>query len=121
MAGSSNQLLRQLGLVFFLVAVGTDAGGNLVETLQSGGLKFLLTGVVITIVPMVVAMFAGVYLYKINFLVMLGALTGAMTSTPALSAVEPMSDSNGPKIAYAAVYPFALVLVIICSQILGLL
>ncbi len=119
-AGSSNQLLRQLGLIFFLVAVGTDAGGNLMATLQSGGLKFLLTGAVITILPMVIAMLAGYYLFKINFLVMLGALTGAMTSTPALSAVEPMSESNGPKIAYAAVYPFALVLMIICSQILGL-
>lgn len=120
-SGSSNQLLRKLGLIFFLVAVGTDAGGNLMETLNTGGLTYFAVGAVITIVPMVITMVVGHYLLKINFLVLIGALTGAMTSTPALSAVDPMSDSNGPKIAYAAVYPFALVLIIICSQILGIL
>jgi putative transport protein len=120
-SGSSNQLLRKLGLIFFLVAVGTDAGGNLVETLNAGGLTYFAVGAVITIVPMVITMVVGHYLLKVNFLVLIGALTGAMTSTPALSAVDPMTDSNGPKIAYAAVYPFALVLIIICSQILGIL
>lgn len=120
-SGSSNQLLRKLGLIFFLVAVGTDAGGSLVETLNSGGLTYLAVGAVITIVPMFLTMIIGHYFLNINFLVLIGALTGAMTSTPALSAVEPMSDSNGPKIAYASVYPFALVLIIICSQIMGIL
>jgi len=120
-SGSSNQLLRKLGLIFFLVAVGTDAGGHLMETLRTGGISYFAAGAIITIFPMLLTMFIGHYLLKINFLVLLGALTGAMTSTPALSAVEPMTDSNGPKIAYAAVYPFALVLIIICSQILGIL
>lgn len=119
-SGSSNQLLRKLGLIFFLVAVGTDAGGNLMETLGSGGLSFFAAGAVITIIPMLVTMTIGHYFLKTNFLVLIGALTGSMTSTPALSAVEPMTDSNGPKIAYATVYPFALVLIIICSQIMGL-
>jgi len=120
-SGSSNQLLRRLGLIFFLVAVGTDAGGNLMETLSSGGLSYFGVGAVITILPMLITLLIGHYVLKINFLVLLGALTGAMTSTPALSAVEPMTDSNGPKIAYASVYPFALVLIIICSQILGII
>jgi len=120
-SGSSNQLLRKLGLIFFLVAVGTDAGGSLVETLQTGGLTYLFVGITITIVPMLLTMIIGHFVLKINFLVLIGALTGAMTSTPALSAVEPMSESNGPKIAYASVYPFALVLIIICSQIMGIL
>ncbi len=120
-SGSSNQLLRKLGLIFFLVAVGTSAGGNLMETLSSGGLTYLAVGAMITVFPMVITMVVGHYILKINFLVLLGALTGAMTSTPALSALDPMTDSNGPKIAYAAVYPFALVLIIICSQIMGIL
>ncbi len=119
-SGSSNQLLRKLGLIFFLVSVGTDAGGSLVDTLMNGGLSFFAAGAVITIFPMFVTMAIGHYFLKTNFLVLIGALTGAMTSTPALSAVEPMTDSNGPKIAYATVYPFALVLIIICSQIMSL-
>ncbi len=118
-SGSSNQLLRNLGLIFFLVSVGTNAGGSLMETIQSGGVKLLLVGVIITMVPMLIAMVVGRFFLGINFLVLLGALTGSMTSTPALSAIEPMTDSNGPKIAYATVYPFALVLIIICCQLMG--
>lgn len=118
-SGSSNQLLRNIGLIFFLVSVGTNAGGSLMETIQTGGVKLLLVGVVITMVPMLIAMIVGYFFLRINFLVLLGALTGSMTSTPALSAVEPMTESNGPKIAYATVYPFALVLIIICCQLMG--
>ncbi len=52
---------------------------------------------------------------------MLGALTGSMTSTPGLAAVDPMTDTNAPSIAYATVYPIAMVLLIICIQLLGLM
>ncbi|MFP4047139.1 MAG: transporter, partial [Bacteroidales bacterium] len=103
----------------FLAAVGTSAGEHLVSTIQESGIRFLLTGVVITLVPMILSISIGFYLFKINFLTLIGALTGSMTSTPALSAVEPMTDSNAPQVAYATVYPFALVLLIITSQLLG--
>jgi putative transport protein len=48
-SGSSNQLLRKLGLIFFLVAVGTDAGGHLMETLRTGGISYFAAGAIITI------------------------------------------------------------------------
>jgi len=120
-SGTSNQLLRKLGLIFFLTSVGTNAGEHLVETISQGGLLYLLTGAAITIIPMFLAIVIGRYVFKINFLVLIGALTGAMTSTPALSAVEPLTECNAPKISYATVYPFALVLIILCSQLMSLL
>lgn len=120
-SGPSNQMLRKIGLVFFLTSVGTNAGETMVETITQNGLTYFGVGVIITILPMVISMLVGHFLLKINFLTLLGALTGSMTSTPALSALDPMTDSNAPKLAYAAVYPFALVLLIICSQIIGML
>ncbi|MFO8236260.1 MAG: aspartate:alanine exchanger family transporter [Bacteroidales bacterium] len=118
-SGTTNQFLRKLGLVFFLAAVGTSAGEHLVATIQESGIKFLISGLIITLVPMILSISIGFYFFKINFLTLIGALTGSMTSTPALSAVEPMTDSNAPQVAYATVYPFALVLLIIASQLLG--
>ena len=56
---------------------------------------------------------------KMNFLTMMGTLTGAMTSTPGLAAVSPMSDNNALAVAYATVYPVAMVLLIICIQLLA--
>lgn len=120
-SGTSNQLLRKLGLIFFLTSVGTNAGEHLVETLSGSGLLYFGTGAIITIVPMLLSMIIGRYVFKINFLVLIGTLTGAMTSTPALSAVDPMTDCNAPKVAYATVYPFALVLIILCSQLMSII
>jgi putative transport protein len=99
--------------------VGTQAGGELVSTIRDSGLKFLVSGMVITLVPMILSTVIGHFFLKINFLTLIGSLTGSMTSTPALSAVEPMTDTNAPQVAYATVYPFALVLLIIVSQLLG--
>jgi putative transport protein len=56
---------------------------------------------------------------QMNFLSVLGALTGGMTSTPGLSAVDSITGSEGPQVAYATVYPFALVAIIIFTQVLS--
>jgi len=44
-----------------------------------------------------------------------------MTSTPGLGALNPLTDCNAPAVAYATVYPVALVLTIICAQIISIL
>jgi putative transport protein len=120
-SGPANQLLRQIGLLFFLAAVGTQAGETLMETIRSNGINLLLIGFIITLFPMLMATIFGLYLFRINFLSLLGTLAGGMTSTPGLSAVDSMTDSNAPAIAYATVYPFAMVILIICAQIMGIL
>ena len=117
-AGESNQLLRKLGLIFFLTAVGTNAGQHIEATLSENGYILFVVGIVITIVPMIIAVLLGHFVYKINFLTLIGALTGSMTSTPALSSVDSLTESNAPKVAYATVYPFALVLLIIFTQLM---
>lgn len=119
MTGAATQLLRQLGLMFFLVEVGTKAGGKLVETFDSFGYGLFIAGGVITLLPMILAMVIAKFMKSMNFLSLMGTLTGAMTSTPGLAAVTPMSDSNAPAVAYATVYPIAMVLLIVCVQILA--
>jgi len=118
MSGAGNQLLRQIGLMFFLTYVGTKAGGTLVETFNEYGTKLFILGGFITIIPMVVGVILSKF-FKINPLQLLGVLTGSMTSTPGLAVVDSMTESNAPSIAYASVYPVAMVLLIICIQILS--
>jgi len=120
MSGSSNQLLRQLGLLMFLAVVGTNAGAHLVETFRESGLVLFGIGIGITLLPMIITTLIGHFLLKMNVLNLLGALTGSMTSTPGLAAVDGMADSNAQSIAYATVYPIAMVFLIICVQILSL-
>lgn len=119
MSGAANQLLRQLGLMLFLASVGTKAGATLVETYSSYGVKLFLVGGMITLFPMIMAVLTGYLLKKINILILLGTITGSMTSTPGLAALDSMSDSNAAAIAYATVYPVAMVLLVIFVQLLG--
>jgi putative transport protein len=120
MSGAANQLLRQLGLIFFLAAVGTGAGAEIVSTFQQYGYKLFLFGGVITIVPMVLAALAGKWFFKMNLLSMLGAISGSMTSTPGLAAADSMTGTNAHSIAYATVYPVAMVLLIVIVQLISL-
>lgn len=117
-SGPSNQFLRKLGLIFFLSGVGIDAGSKIIDTINNNGIFLFFIAAIITILPMYITLFVGRYMLKLNFLRLLGALTGSMTSTPALSAIEPLTKTNAPQIAYATVYPIALILIIIVSQLI---
>ena len=119
--GPANQILRQFGLLLFLTPVGLNAGQSLVAAIQEHGAILFLFGAFITLIPMVATVFTGRFLLKINFLSVLGALTGGMTSTPGLSATDSMTESEAPQIAYAAVYPFSLVLIIVVAEIMAIL
>ncbi len=120
MSGAANQLLRQLGLIFFLAAVGTGAGAEIVETFEKYGYQLFLFGGVITLVPMILAALAGKWFFKMNLLSMLGAISGSMTSTPGLAAADTMTETNAHSIAYATVYPVAMVLLIVVVQLISL-
>ncbi len=121
MSASANQLLRQIGLLFFLATVGTHAGAQIVATLQEYGMNMFYAGMMITVIPMVAGAFFAHKILNINVLSIFGALAGGMTSTPALVAVEPITESNEPQVAYATVYPIAMVLIIVCVQIMALI
>lgn len=119
MSGSANQLLRQLGLLLFLAEVGTSAGVNLVSTFQESGLTLFGVGIAITLVPMITALLLGYYLFKINILDLIGTIAGGMTSTPGLAAADSMTDSSAPSVAYATVYPIAMVFLILFIQLIA--
>lgn len=118
MSGSGNQLLRKLGLLMFLATVGSHAGTQLVDTVVEYGPKLFVYGAFITTLPMLLAAIVGKYIFKMNFLTLLGVLTGSMTSTPGLAAADTKSDTEAASVGYATVYPVALVLTIIYSQLL---
>lgn len=113
------KLLRQLGLLLFLAEVGTSAGRNLVATFQESGWLLFGVGAAITLVPMLVAVIVGLFVFKINILDLLGTITGGMTSTPGLAAADSMTDSNIPSVAYATVYPIAMVFLILIIQVIA--
>ncbi len=117
-SSQGNYMLRQFGLLIFLAALGTEAGAGLLDILSHNGWSLLILGVVITLVPMLLGALVARLFFKMDILSFLGALTGGMTSTPGLGAVTSMTKTNAPGVAYATIYPIALVLMIIGVQII---
>ncbi len=121
LSGAATQVLKQFGLLLFLASVGTHAGVHLSSIYQQYGLMLFFIGAVITLIPMIAGTWAGHHLFGLNPLKLMGTLTGGMTSTPGLAVVDSLTDSNAPQIAYATVYPFAMVMIILLVQLTALL
>jgi putative transport protein len=115
----ANLALRELGIVLFLAVVGFRSGDRFVETLLGGeGLLWMGYGVLITIIPLLLAGVVGHLFLRLNYLTLCGLLAGSMTDPPALAFANAMSPSQAPALAYATVYPLVMCLRILAPQIL---
>jgi putative transport protein len=118
---AGNRLIRDLGLALFMAAVGTSAGVSFVATLQERGLALLFSGVLVTLLPVILGAAIGLWLLRVRFLRLLGVLVGGMTSASGLAAAGTLSSTTYAPAAYATVYPVALIGKIFAVKILLLL
>ncbi|MBO5744332.1 MAG: permease, partial [Clostridia bacterium] len=109
------KVLRELGLMLFLIGAGISGGAKFVELFDP---LYFLYGVIITIVPMILGFLFSKYVLKLRILNNLGSLTGGMTSTPALGTLITVSGTENVAAAYAATYPIALVSIVVVTQLL---
>ncbi|MCA9085434.1 MAG: hypothetical protein KDA81_15335 [Planctomycetaceae bacterium] len=118
MPRAARLILSEIGLSLFLVQAGAQAGQSFFRTITENGLMLCVGASAIVVVPIVVGMFAGRYLFRMSTLELCGAICGAMTSTPGLGAITAKVDSGVPTASYSAVYPFALIMVTILMPLL---
>jgi putative transport protein len=111
-------VLTQLGLLLFMSGIAIIAGRDIVETFTKVGPTLALAGVVVTLVPVTLSFILGRYLFKMNAALLLGAISGAMTSTAALQQVSGQSQSMAPMLGYVGTYAFANVLLAIAGGII---
>ncbi len=109
------EVFRELGLMLFLIGAGVPGGVSFVQNFKP---IYFIYGVIMTIVPMVVGFIFAKFVMKLPLLNNLGAITGGMTSTPALGTLINICKSADVASAYASTYPIALIAVVIASQIL---
>ena len=109
---------RELGLILFLVGAGIPGG---VKFISAFHWKYILYGIVMATVPMVIGFVLGKYVFKLSIFNNLGSITGGMTSTPALGSLISVAGTDDVSSAYAATYPFALVLIVVSCNLLVLL
>lgn len=112
---STLKVLREFGLVLFLIGAGVAGGA---EFLAEFEVIYFVYGVIITIIPMILGFLFSKYVLKLSLLNNLGSLTGGMTSTPALGTLINVAGTENVAASYAATYPLALVTIVIFSKLL---
>ena len=111
-------LFMELGLLVFMTGVGLKAGQTLIETLQKVGPILLGSGVVVTIAPVVVGFLFGRYVLKLPPVLLMGGITGSMTSGASLKIVTAEAQSAMPALGYTGAYAFANVLLTIAGSLI---
>ena len=117
---AAKNLTRELGLMLFLAGAGTNAGAQLVQVIQKQGWSLFFAGMIVTVLSVAVGLFFTLVLFRQEMLDTLGALSAAMTNPPGLSAANNQTTTDLSTLAYASVYPAALIFKILFAQILVL-
>ncbi len=109
------KMLRELGLMMFLIGAGVSGGAKFIEYFEP---VYFLYGAIMTILPMIIGFIIAKNVLKLPLLNNLGSITGGMTSTPALGTLINMAGTEDIASAYAATYPIALIAVVLASQLI---
>ena len=118
---SANMMLREIGLVLFLASVGIKAGAGFFETVIEGdGLLYVLTGFLITIIPILIIGPIARLRYKFNYFTIAGMIAGTYTDPPALAYANSICSKEAPALGYSTVYPLSMFLRIFTAQIIVL-
>ena len=118
---SANMMLREIGLVLFLASVGIKAGANFWNTVVEGdGLLYVLTGFIITIIPILIVGTIARMKYKFNYFTIMVMLAGTYTDPPALAYANSVCSREAPAIGYSTVYPLSMFLRIFTAQLVVL-
>ena len=118
---SANMMLREIGLVLFLASVGIKAGASFFETVVDGdGLLYVLTGFLITIIPILIVGPIARLRYNFNYFTIMGMIAGTYTDPPALAYANSICSKEAPAVGYSTVYPLSMFLRIFTAQIVVL-
>ena len=114
---SANMMLREIGLVLFLASVGIKAGAGFWNTVAEGdGLLYVLTGFLITVLPILVTGTLARVKFKLNYFTIMGMMAGTYTDPPALAYANSTCSKGAPAVGYSTVYPLSMFLRIFTAQ-----
>ena len=111
-------IFMEFGLLLFMAGIGLRAGGDIIETFMEAGPKLVAGGIMVTTIPVLLGYLFGRKVLKINPVLLLGGITGSMTSGASLSVITSAAKSSIPALGYTGSYAFANVLLTIAGSII---
>jgi putative transport protein len=118
-SSSASLLMRELGICLFLASVGISSGQGFAATVFNlTGMWWVIWGFMITVIPLLIVGAIARGVYKINFLTIMGLMSGSYTDPPALAYAGNSTGSDAPAVAYSTVYPLTMFLRVVAAQVL---
>ena len=93
-----------LGLATFIGIVGLGAGPTFVASIQKTGWSIIAAALIVSLVPHTIGLLVGRFVLKMNPVILLGAESGAGTTTAALRAIQDAAQSRLPVLGYTVPY-----------------
>lgn len=104
----SLSMIREMGLTFFMSVVGLTYGYDVINSLSGAGLSLALMAIVVEAISVFVSFLIGHKLFKLNWVILSGAICGGCTSAPGLGAALSTIGNDEPTAGYGAAQPFAI-------------
>lgn len=118
---AANLLLREIGICLFLASVGIAAGKDFAATVFNlKGAMWVGYGFIITVVPLLVVGCIARGKFKMNYLSIIGIMSGGYTDPPALAYANKVANNDAPAVAYSTVYPLTMFMRVIVAQVIVL-
>jgi AspT/YidE/YbjL antiporter-like protein len=118
MPPAAQQTLSDLGLGGFIAAVGLGNGHAAWVAIQAHGLLLVGMGLVVTLVPLIVATLFAHHVLRMNPVITCGALAGAMTVDAAVTGACEIAESQTPVLGVAVPYAVGNVVLTVLGPII---
>lgn len=114
-------VFNNLGLNMYIAVIGIASGPSFISAFAEVGPKIFLAGLIVTLVPLFLAIIIGHRIFKFHPAVTLGCCAGARKTTAGLGAVQERLGSTVPALGYTITYAVSNTLLIIFGIVLVLI
>ncbi|MGK7915949.1 MAG: aspartate:alanine exchanger family transporter [Prochloraceae cyanobacterium] len=111
-------VFKQLGILLFLADVGIKGGPSVVEALTSFGPLLILSAIAIGTLPLAIGFLVGNHFLKMNKALLLGAVAGCGSNTPAMLMLVEDAQSSIPAVGYAGTYAITYIVKVIAATLI---
>jgi putative transport protein len=116
--GPTLWVFESIGLAGFVAVVGVNAGPDFVTGLKASGVTLVVAGLITVLIPHLVGVVLGRWVFRMQPGVLLGVCAGAGTATPALAAIQESARSTVPTLGYGVSYAVGNVLLALWGTVI---
>jgi putative transport protein len=111
-------MVKEFGLMVFMAGIGLSAGSGISNGLGEVGWQMLVSGLLVSLLPVAICFIFGAWVLKMNRALLFGAIMGARTCAPAMEIISDAARSNIPALGYAGTYAIANVLLTLAGTLI---